>query len=142
MRIKALLFFLLITFGGVLSAQNKDLKEIYNFLREEERRWNAADLAGYVEMYLPEAETRMLTKKGAVKGKAQILEYYTKYFPKDNMGQLTLEADAIEKMNKNTYYVTGFFHLTYADGKKVDGRYSSLMKKVNGKWYIYTDHSS
>lgn len=124
-------------------SQNKSEKEITNFLREEERVWNAGDLAGYVEFYLPDNTSRVIKKNGVITGKEAILKDYQAYFTsKEKMGQLTIEADAIEKMNKTMHYVTGFFHLQYPNGEKIDGRYSSLMKRVKGKWYIYTDHSS
>jgi len=43
--------------------------------------------------------------------------------------------------NYELFEVTGYFHVKYPDCKTIDGRYSSLMKKVTGKWYHYTDHS-
>lgn len=124
-------------------AQSKAEHEIIDFLHQEEKVWNAGDLFGYVELYLPEAETRFLTKKGVVKGKADILAYYERYYsPKEKMGQLTLKHDSIEIINKTTAYTTGFFTLIHSDGKKQEGRFSGLMKKKKGKWYMYTDHSS
>jgi hypothetical protein len=47
----------------------------------------------------------------------------------------------MERLSKKYYYVTGYFHVSYPDGKIINGRYSSLMKKIKGKWYLYTDHS-
>lgn len=139
--------FLLITclcFGSMLlSAQSKLENEIIELMRTEERVWNAGDLKGYVDLYLPEAETRFLTKKGMVKGKADILAFYEKYYwPKEKMGTLSLSHDSIEIINKKTAYTTGFFTVIHADGRKQEGRFSGLVKKVKGRWYLYTDHSS
>jgi uncharacterized protein (TIGR02246 family) len=135
---------LILNFLAICSfAQSKAQQEIIDFMRQEEKVWNAGDLNGYVELYLPEAETRFLTKKGVVKGKADILAYYEKYYsPKEKMGQLTLKHDSIEIINKSTAYTTGFFTVIHNDGKKQEGRFSGLMKKKKGKWYMYTDHSS
>jgi uncharacterized protein (TIGR02246 family) len=135
--------FMLVWMASASFAQTKAEKEITAFLREEERIWNKGDLVGYVDLYMPDNTCRVIKKKGVVIGKEAILKDYQTYFTsKETMGQLTLEADAIEKITPTTYYVTGFFHLTYPDAEKIDGRYSTLMKKVKGKWYIYTDHSS
>jgi uncharacterized protein (TIGR02246 family) len=141
MKLPIYLAFLLLSVSGF--GQLKAEQEIIDFMRHEEKVWNAGDLKGYVELYLPDAETRFLTKKAVVKGKAAILEFYEKYYwPKEKMGQLSLSHDSIEIINKNTAYTTGFFTVIHADGKKQEGRFSGLMKKRKGKWYMYTDHSS
>jgi hypothetical protein len=57
------------------------------------------------------------------------------------MGKLVLDGERMERLSKKYYYVTGYFHVSYPDGKIINGRYSSLMKKIKGKWYLYTDHS-
>jgi hypothetical protein len=83
----------------------------------------------------------MILTKGAAYGKANILAFYKKYWPKEKMGKLSLEADSIEKLSDQYYYVSGYFNVLMEDGKKVGGRFSGLMKKIKGKWYLYTDHA-
>ena len=136
------LFTLLLLLNTYVHAQSKDVRDITAFMREEERTWNNGDIEGYVNLYAPEDSTRMILSKGAAYGKDNILAFYKKYWPKEKMGKLSLEADSIEKLSKNFYYVTGYFHVVTPEGKKIDGRFSSLMKKIKGKWYLYTDHSS
>lgn len=117
--------------------------EIETFLRTEESCWNRGDLPSYVELYLPDDSTRIITKTGVILGKKNILTYYKKYWPTpETMGRLKLSCDFIEKISNHMLYHTGFFQLTSPDGKMVKGRFSSIMKKVKGRWYIYTDHSS
>jgi len=141
MKMIATVLLMMISFGAF--SQTEAEKEIIDFMRTEESIWNAGNLEGYVNLYTPDDSCRMLTKNGSVKGRKDILEYYKKYFwPKEKMGQLVLEHDLIEKETDDVYYVTGFFHVSFSDGKKLDGRFSTIMKKVNGKWYIFSDHSS
>ena len=123
-------------------SQSKDVKEILAVMREEERTWNSGDIEGYVNLYAPEDSTRMILSKSSAYGKANIPAFYKKYWPKEKMGKLSLEADSFEKLSKKYYYVSGFFHVVTPEGKKIDGRFSGLMKKIKGKWYLYTDHSS
>ncbi|PWV56368.1 DUF4440 domain-containing protein [Chitinophaga sp. S165] len=124
------------TFG-----QSKDEKAILAVMREEERVWNAGDIEAYVNLYAPSDSTRMIYSTGAVYGKDSILAFYKKYWPKERMGQLTLDGARLERLSKRYYYVSGFFHVKSPDGKMINGRFSGLMKKIRGKWYLYTDHS-
>src|SRR5688572_8915029 len=131
-----LLFILLTAF-----AQSKDEKAILAVMREEEKAWNSGNIEAYVDLYAPSDSTRMIYSTGAVYGKDSILAFYKKYWPKERMGQLTLDGERLERLSKNYYYVSGYFHVRYPDGKSINGRFSGLMKKIKGRWYLYTDHS-
>lgn len=122
-------------------AQSSDEKAILAVMREEERVWNAGDIEAYVNLYAPGDSTRMIYSKGAVYGKDSILAFYKKYWPREKMGQLKLDGEHLERLSNEYYYVSGYFHVNYPDGKSVNGRFSGLMKKIKGKWYLYTDHS-
>lgn len=123
------------------SQNNKDEAAILKVFQEEERTWNAHDLEGYVALYAPLDSTRMILSKGVAAGKENILAFYKKYWPPEKMGNLKLSHESLERISKKYYYVTGYFQVSYPDGKMTRGRYSGLMKKWKGKWYIYTDHS-
>lgn len=137
-----LIFILSVAFcPGLLRAQSKNVKKIMAVIREEEQTWSRGDIDGYVNLYAPLDSTRMILSKGCAYGKENILAFYQKYWPKEKMGTLKLDVEGLEKLSGRYYYITGFFHVTYPDGKKMDGRYSGLMRKIKGRWYIYTDHS-
>jgi ketosteroid isomerase-like protein len=122
-------------------SQSKEIKKMLIVLREQERTWSSRDIEGYVNLYAPHDSTRMILSKGAAYGKENILAFYKKNWPKEKMGTLKLDGEQFEKLSRRFYYVTGYFHVSYPDGKKIEGRYSSLMKKIKGRWYIYTDRS-
>ena len=130
---------LLVCFAS--TAQSNDEKAILELMREEERAWNSGNIEAYVNLYAPHDSTRMIYSSGAVYGKDSILAFYKKYWPKERMGQLTLDGERLERLSDEYYYVSGFFHVRYPDGKSVNGRFSGLMKKIKGRWYLYTDHS-
>ncbi|HUR65122.1 MAG TPA: nuclear transport factor 2 family protein [Chitinophagaceae bacterium] len=123
-------------------AQSKDEKKILAVMRLEEEYWSRGDVDAYVSLYAPLDSTRMILSKGAAYGKDNILAFYKKYWPKEKMGTLVLDGEQMERLSKKFYYVTGYFHVKYPDGRIIDGRYSSLMIKIKGKWYLYTDHSA
>lgn len=132
---------LLSCFGHTGFSQSRDIRNMLKVMELEEKYWSAGDIDGYVSLYAPGDSTRMILSKGAAYGRENILAFYKKYWPKEKMGKLELDGESFEKISRKYYFVTGYFHVTYPDGKKIEGRYSSLMKKVKGKWYIYTDHS-
>lgn len=127
----------------VVSAQSKNVKDIMALMRTEEEVWNRGDIDAYVDLYAPGDSTRMIYNGGSgiTRGKDSILAFYKKYWPKEKMGHLTLQQDGIEKISNHYYYVSGFFAVSYPSGKAVKGRFSGLVKKIKGKWYLYTDHS-
>ena len=135
-----IIFYLFIAPATVFS-QSKDEKKILAVMRLEEKYWSAGDIEAYVSLYAPSDSTRMILSKGAAYGKDSILAFYKKYWPKEKMGTLVLDGERMERLSGKYYYVTGYFHVIYPDGKTINGRYSSLMKKIKGKWYLYTDHS-
>ena len=138
-----LLFAILISINTVVSAQSKDVKDIIALMRTEEEVWNRGDIDAYVNLYAPGDSTRMIYfgGSGVTRGKDSILAFYKKYWPKEKMGHLTLQHDGIEKISNEYYYVSGFFNVSYPSGKEVKGRFSGLVKKIKGKWFLYTDHS-
>jgi len=135
-----MLFFLFIS-PAIALTQSKDEKKILESLRLEEKYWSSGDIEAYVSLYAPSESTRMILGKGAAYGKDSILAFYRKYWPKEKMGTLILDGENMERLSRKYYYVTGYFHVKTPEGKMINGRYSSLMKKIRGKWYLYTDHS-
>jgi uncharacterized protein (TIGR02246 family) len=133
----------LICSNSIVFSQSKDEKDIIALMRTEEETWNRGDIEGYVNLYAPGDSTRMIYNggTGVTRGKDSILAFYKKYWPKERMGQLTLQHDSIEKISDEYYYVSGFFTVSYPSRNPVKGRFSGLVKKIKGKWYLYTDHS-
>jgi ketosteroid isomerase-like protein len=139
------IFFIALFIGAnsVAFPQSKDAKDIIALMRTEEEVWNRGDIDAYVNLYAPGDSTRMIYNGGAgvTRGKDSILAFYKRYWPKEKMGQLTLQHDSIEKISDEFYYVSGFFTVSYPSGNPVKGRFSGLVKKIKGKWYLYTDYS-
>ncbi len=133
------IFFITSPLTGI--SQTRDEKKILESLRLEEKYWSSGDIDAYVSLYAPDDSTRMILSKGAAYGRDSILAFYKKYWPKEKMGQLVLDGEQLERLSRKYYYVTGYFHVKTPEGKMINGRYSSLMKKIKGKWYLYTDHS-
>ena len=140
-RIISLLFIAILLQSAPVLSQSKDQEAILAIMREEEEAWNRGDIEAYVDLYAPLDSTRMILSKGVAAGKENILAFYKKYWPKEKMGTLKLESESIEILSKEFAYVTGYFYVSYPDKKTVSGRFSGLMRKIKGRWYLYTDHA-
>lgn len=122
-------------------AQTNDEKAILELMRQEEEYWSSGNIEAYVNLYAPHDSTRMIYDKGAVYGKDSILAFYKRYWPKERMGVLKLDGERLERLSDEYYFVSGYFHVSYPGGRSINGRFSGLMRKIKGRWYIYTDHS-
>ena len=136
-----LFFFSLLISGSAAFSQNADEKAILKVIEDEVVAWNKGDIEGYVQFYTPDDSCRMISRSGITYGRDSILAFYKKHWPKERMGVLTLDQTTMERISDTYYFVTGRFTVV-TNGNTIVGRYSSLMKKVNGRWYIYTDHSA
>ena len=141
MKFAFILLFAGISFAGFAQSANKDEQAIREVIQKELEYWNAGNIEGYVSLYAPEDSVRMLWTTGSCYGRDSILAFYKKYWPKERMGHLTFTEVKLERLSDTYYFTQGFFHVRQKDGKTSNGRFSGLFKKINGKWYIYTDHS-
>lgn len=124
-----------------LYAQESDEKAILALMRQETEVWNKGDIEGYVSLYAPVDSVRMFYSGGTLYGRDAILKFYQKYWPKEKMGQLSFSDIKLERLSEKYYFTSGAFHVVQTDGKKINGRFSGLVIKIDGKWYLYTDHS-
>ena len=121
--------------------QSKDEKAIMEVMQKEIEYWNSGNIEGYVSLYAPVDSVRMIYTQGATYGRDSILAFYKKYWPKERMGQLNFTDVRLERISKDYYFNSGYFHVKLPDGRMINGRFSGLMRKIKGKWYIYIDHS-
>lgn len=143
MKMKNLLFLLLFALGLLQTCigQTRDEKAILDVFEDSRLAWNQGDIAKYVSFYAPLDSTRMILKNGAVYGKENILEFYKKYWPNEKMGHLDFDGYSLDRLSKDHYYVTGYFHVSYPEKPAIHGRFTVIMKKIKSKWFIYTDYS-
>src|SRR5688572_17631687 len=94
-----LMFLSFVVFPVFVFAQAEDERKIREVMRLELETWNRGDIDGYVELYAPVDSVRMLYTGGAVYGKANILAFYKKYWPKEKMGQLSFTDVKLERLS-------------------------------------------
>ena len=141
MRALLILAFITTSLAAGAQSASKDEQAIRDVMQKETEYWNAGNIEAYVSLYAPDDSVRMLWSTGSCYGRDSILAFYKKYWPKSRMGKLSFTEIKLERLSDQYYFNQGFFHVLMDDGKTVNGRFSGLFKKINGKWYIYTDHS-
>lgn len=135
-----LIFFLLSFFPDY--AAPDDATIIKEKLFNQASCWNDGDIDCFMEDYWHDDSLMYIGKNGVTYGWQNTLENYKlKYPTKKEMGQLTFNIVALEKLNKNHYFMVGKWFLKREVGD-VGGHFSLLWKKVDGEWVIVADHSS
>ena len=139
-KIQFLLLFSL-SFTGVW-AQSQEEKKIRQLLSVQTESWNRGDIEGFMETYWNSDSLMFIGKSGVKRGWEETLNNYKKGYPDTTaMGKLSFDIIKIEKLSKKYYYVVGKWMLKRSIGD-LSGYYDLLLKKINGKWKIISDHSS
>lgn len=120
-----------------------DEKKILENFKKQEQCWNAHNIECYMEAYAKNETIQTASRGGITFGYTNIISDYKKYFPKERMGNLHFDNFNFRRLSDNLYFTTGRFNLKYPNREELSsGWFSVVMKKINGHWFIITDHSS
>ena len=135
-----LLFFISISYW--CGAQKSATKEILSILNNQTACWNRGDLENFMKGYWENDSLRFIGKSGITYGYTNTLNNYRKGYPDTAaMGKLHFNILVIKKLSPRYYEVVGKWNLKRSIGD-VSGHYTLLLRKINGKWVIVSDHSS
>ncbi len=117
--------------------------KIRNNFKKQEECWNRADIECYMRAYATSEPIQTASRGGITHGYDNIIGDYRKYFPKERMGKLYFDNINTRKLSDELYFVTGRFNLKFPDREdESKGWFSVNMKRIDGEWYMITDHSS
>ena len=137
---KILFFFLFVPF--VSFCQDKESVKIIQILHTQDECWDRGDIDGFMQTYWNSDSLIFIGKNGPTYGCQQTLERYKKGYPDTAaMGKLNFDLIEIKKLSNKYYFVIGRWHLKRSIGD-IEGSFTLLLQKINGKWVIITDHSS
>ena len=105
----------------------------------------AGDIEALVKLYAPTAVTYMPDEMRA-KGTAEIRESFRKFLGGSTVKEMTLTQD-FETTSGNLAASSGTFSMTVEPktggaAQTMEGRYSSIAVRKNGKWMYVSDHAS
>ena len=135
---------MLITISLCAKAQSsQDQEMIYGTMNRQMSDWNRGDINAFMNGYWESDSLMFVGKKGVTYGYKATHERYLKTYPdRATMGtlkftylNLTFPADGVA-------FLVGKFHLTRPEKGDLEGHYTILWKKMNGKWVVVCDHTS
>lgn len=126
----------------MINAQSVAEKEILKVLEEQTISWNQGDLEQFMKGYWNNDSLMFIGKSGITYGYTNTLNNYKKNYPDTAaMGKLAFNILKVEQLSPDYYFVVGKWMLTRTAGN-MQGHYTLIFKKINGKWMIISDHSS
>lgn len=135
-------FCILIFLINCAFAQSTDKASIINMLANQTKAWNNGEIDKFMIGYYQSDSLLFIGKNGPKYGYKTTLDNYKKSYPDTaTMGKLTSTVISMKKLSQVFYFVVGKWHLTRSIGN-IEGYYTLLVQKINGKWVIIADHSS
>ena len=119
--------------------ENKDT--ILSIMKIQEKAWSNHDIEGFMEGYWKNDSLKFYGSSGLTYGWDKTLANYKKGYPtKDHSGTLNFTIDDISKIDNESYFVMGQYHLKRNVGD-ANGVFMIIFKKINGEWKIIADMS-
>jgi hypothetical protein len=135
------LFFIPSVFCIAQSKENQDREAILSVMALQETAWNNHDLKGFMQGYWKSDSLKFYGGNGLTKGWDKTLSNYKRGYPtKAESGILKFVINDVSKIEDNTYWVMGEYHLT-RDVGNANGVFIIIFKKINGEWKIIADMS-
>jgi hypothetical protein len=145
MRIYFTFLFICVLSFSVFAKQSLSKKEkaaILSILDKQKSAWNEGDLEKFMSTYWNSEHLVFVGGRGPTYGWQATLDNYKKAYPdKRAMGTLNFDVLKLSKIDTQTVFVIGRFHLTREIGDMA-GHFTLVVQKINKQWLIVSDHSS
>ena len=133
---------LLLLSSKQILAQSIDEIAIRQLLNKQTLAWNAGDKKAFMEGYWKNDSLMFIGKSGVTYGWQNTLDRYEINYPDSStMGKLHFDLIEVKRLSAIYFYATGKWYLSRSIGD-ISGHYTLLLRKIKGRWYIVTDHSS
>jgi ketosteroid isomerase-like protein len=120
----------------------KTIREIKQAMEHSKNSWNKGDFNGYMDVYWKSDSLIFMGINSITKGWKTTLERYRASYPDAAArGVLNYEYHSFKPLGADYILLIGKFILTRENGEVLDGYFSLIWKKVDGKWKIIVDHT-
>ena len=130
--------------SGALSGElaTGDREELLKTFMLTQDAWNEGSLENFMYGYWESDKLVFTGAGGPTYGYDATLERYKKGYPDlETMGKLKFDVIDLYKIDTKTAVMIGKFHLTRTVGD-MQGYYTLIWQKIDGRWLIISDHSS
>ncbi|TYA53076.1 YybH family protein [Formosa maritima] len=136
-----LLFLISSTICVAQSNENQDKEAILTVMKLQEEAWNKHNLVGFMQGNWKSESLKFYGGNGLTLGWENTLSNYKKGYPtKAETGTLKFVINDISKIEGESYWVIGEYHLT-RDVGNANGVFIIIFKKIKGEWKIIADMS-
>jgi len=137
--------FLLISCGTHQNTNEDNLETVKSAIQkvmsDQEIAWSNHNFEGFMDGYWKSDSLKFYGSNGLTKGWHKTLDNYKKGYPsKAESGTLKFIINDISKIEGNSYWVMGEYHLKRSIGN-ANGVFMIIFKKINGQWKIVADMS-
>lgn len=137
-----LVFFTMMLFACSTPISDNDSEKIQTVMQKQEEAWNRGDIEEFMRGYWKSDSLIFIGKSGVKYGWKNTLNNYKKtYSGRSQMGILKFKNLKTEILDEKNAYVIGNWIL-FRETDTLGGYYSLWWKKIDGNWFIVTDHSS
>jgi hypothetical protein len=137
-----LICFLLFAFASIAQTSN-ERQAVLKVLARQNDNWNKGNIDAFMEDYWKSDSLMFIGSKGVVYGWKATLDRYHKSYPdRATMGTLKFDIQKTDFHSKTTCWVLGKWHLTRPEKGDIGGYFTLVLKKIDGKWLIVSDHTS
>jgi uncharacterized protein (TIGR02246 family) len=120
-----------------------DEQQIRRVLQTQAAAWNRADIPAYMQGYWPSDSLLFIGKNGPQHGWQRTLDNYRRSYPDAAaMGQLDFSQLRIRPLAADAAHVVGRWHLHRPQKGDLQGWFTLIFRKLDGRWVIVADHSS
>ena len=111
-------------------------------LAAEQIAWNNGNIEVFMEGYWKSDSLQFMSNRGVNHGWQETLDGYKAGYPdRAAMGTLSFEILSVKPINEIHFLVMGRFHLVRNSNNNLDGNFTLLFKKIDGKWVAVYDHT-
>jgi len=126
-----------------IAQKTNERQAVLEVMNRQNKHWNEGNISAFMEDYWKSDSLMFIGSKGVVYGWKPTLDRYNKTYPdKATMGTLKFDIQKTDFHSKTTCWVLGKWHLTRPEKGDIGGYFTLILKKINGKWLIVSDHTS
>ncbi len=133
---------LLVSLSAVKAQIIPDEQQVRDVMTAQIVAWNGGNLDAFMQGYAHTDSIMFIGSKGVTYGWDSSLAHYKKTYPnKTAMGILSFDIIKIKRLSADFFFMVGKFTLI-RDRDTPSGYFDLLFQKINGKWFIVSDHTS